>query len=81
MSVYINKNNRTLEPFEESKVREMLSAGQLSPDDAAIRHGETQWQKLDEIISQQMAPTIQTAPKKIAKHCFSAAAFFSSSSF
>jgi GYF domain 2 len=66
MSIYINKNNRQLGPFDESKVREMLAAGQLSPDDAAIRHGETQWQKLGEIIPQTV-PAIQAAPKKSRK--------------
>ena len=67
MEIYISKNNRQLGPFEESKVREMLAAGQLSPDDAAIRHGETQWQKLGEIIPQKTAPAIQAAPKKSRK--------------
>ena len=66
MEIYINKNNRQLGPFEESKVREMLAAGQLAPDDAAIRHGETQWQKLGELIP-QTTPATQVAPKKSRK--------------
>ena len=66
MEIYITKNNRQLGPFEESKAREMLAAGQLSPDDAAICHGETQWQKSSEIIP-QTTPAIQAAPKKSRK--------------
>ena len=50
MSIYISKNNQQSGPFDESKVLEMLSSGQLSPDDFAIRQGGSQWQKLGEMF-------------------------------
>jgi hypothetical protein len=46
MSIYIHKNNQQLGPFEESKVLEMLRNGEVSPNDMAIRQGETEWRKL-----------------------------------
>ncbi len=48
MSVYIQKNNQQLGPFEKLKVMEMLKSGELSPNDSAIRHGENEWQKLSD---------------------------------
>jgi hypothetical protein len=50
MSIYISKNNQQSGPFDESKVLEMLSNGQLSPDDFAVRQGGSQWQKLGEMF-------------------------------
>ncbi len=48
MSIYIQKNNQQLGPFEKSKVMEMLKSGELSPNDSAIKHGENEWQKLSD---------------------------------
>jgi hypothetical protein len=45
MSIYVNKSNQQLGPFEEAKVLEMLRFGQLSPEDLVIRQGQNQWQQ------------------------------------
>lgn len=50
MSIYINRNNQQMGPFEEAKVLEMLKSGQLSPNDLAIRHGASNWQKLGDFF-------------------------------
>ena len=46
MPIYISKNNQQLGPFDDAKVLEMLRRGELSANDAAIRHGENEWRKL-----------------------------------
>lgn len=46
MSIYVYKNNQQTGPFEESKILESLAAGQLSPDDLAIKQGERNWKPL-----------------------------------
>lgn len=46
MQIYVTKNNQQLGPFEETKVLDMLRAGQLSGNDMAFRQGDRQWQKL-----------------------------------
>ncbi len=50
MPVYIHKNNQQSGPFEESRILESLAAGQLSPDDLAIREGEREWKPLKELF-------------------------------
>lgn len=50
MSIYVNKNNQQLGPFDEKKVVEMLKSGQLSTDDLAVRQGEEQWQPLGNLF-------------------------------
>ncbi len=75
MQIYITKNNQQLGPFEEAEVLEMLENGKFSPTDLAIRHGETEWQKLEtfypnvrHIADTQAAATVeQPAPKKSRK--------------
>lgn len=49
MTIYINKNSVQTGPFQEATVLQMLSDGRLSPNDLAIRHGERQWRKLEEL--------------------------------
>lgn len=49
MIIYIHKNNSQMGPFDEAKVLQMLSSGELSPNDMAIRQGEQQWQKLENL--------------------------------
>lgn len=44
--IYIYKDNQQSGPYEDNVVLDQLHAGLLSPDDRAIRHGETQWQSL-----------------------------------
>jgi len=46
MSIYIYKNNQQSGPFEEGRILESLAAGQLSPEDLAIRQGERDWKPL-----------------------------------
>ncbi|CAN5679845.1 hypothetical protein BH20ACI4_BH20ACI4_30600 [soil metagenome] len=75
MSIYINKNNQQIGPFEEAKVLEMLQNGELSPNDLAIRQGDKKWQKLDvfypnagNIAPANIAAAVeQPAPKKSRK--------------
>ncbi len=76
MQIYVSKNNQQLGPFEESKVLEMLGSGELSPNDQAIRHGGSEWQKLGELFPNAgtaasanfaAAATEQSAPKKSRK--------------
>jgi hypothetical protein len=51
MSIYVFKNNQQSGPFEESQVRGWLASGQLSPNDMAVRQGETQWKPLSLLLS------------------------------
>jgi len=44
--IYIHKNNERSGPYEMHVVLDQLQAGLLSPDDMAIRHGETDWKPL-----------------------------------
>lgn len=76
MSIYINKNNQQIGPFEEAKVLEMLDNGELSPNDLAIRQGGSEWQKLGDFYPNagNVAPSNiaaaaveQPAPKKSRK--------------
>lgn len=46
MAIYINRNNQQSGPFEEGVVIAQLQNGELSPDDLAIRQGDSQWQPL-----------------------------------
>ncbi len=39
MSIYINRNGQTSEPFEESVVLNQLSIGESNPDNFGCRHG------------------------------------------
>lgn len=71
MQLYVNKNNQQLGPFDESQVLEMLSIGQLTAADLAIKQGDNQWQKLENYypqFSQKAAAIIpevkETVPKK-----------------
>ncbi len=54
MQIYISKNNRQLGPFDENKVSEMLRAGQVSPQDMAIRSGDRAWQPLYVLFPQKV---------------------------
>ena len=74
MQIYISKNNQQLGPFEESRVLEMINAGELSANDLAIRQGDTEWQKLGNYFPNAgnaapvtLAAVEQTAPKKSRK--------------
>ncbi len=73
MKIYILKNDEQLGPYEESKVLDMLEAGDLLPDDSAIRHGDKNWQKLRDYypevgkIAPKNIPLEETPPKKSRK--------------
>ena len=74
MQIYISKNNQQLGPFEESRVLEMINAGELSANDLAIRQGDTEWQKLGNYFPNAgntapvtLAAVEPTVPKKSRK--------------
>ena len=46
MQIYLFKNNVQTGPFDESAVLDGLRRGDYSPDDLAIRQGDTNWQPL-----------------------------------
>ena len=56
MSIYINKNNQQSGPYEDRIVIDQLRNGMLSPDDLAIRHGGTTWQRLGDIFPEAHPP-------------------------
>lgn len=60
MQMYVNKNNQQLGPFEEAKVLEMLTNGQLSPNDMGIRNGESEWQSLNNLFPSVILTTPQS---------------------
>jgi hypothetical protein len=62
MSIYIYKNNQQTGPFEEGKVLEWLANGQLSPEDLAVKQGESQWKPLKDLFlgAPQKMPESQT---------------------
>lgn len=62
MSIYVHKNNQQLGPFEESKVLEMLNAGELSAQDMAIRQGDKEWRKLGDYYPNVGAPPATPEP-------------------
>ncbi len=67
MQTYINKNGQQSGPFDEGKVLEMLRNGQLSPNDSAIRQGQSQWQTLGVMFpnkGQSPTPNFQTPRPK-----------------
>lgn len=84
MQIYISKNGQQLGPFEEAKVLEMMKTGEVSPNDAAIQQGETQWSKLENLYPNHgnkanvIAPAVVVAaPKKSRKNLmFGCAGFF-----
>ncbi len=73
MQIYVSKNGQQLGPFEEAKVLEMMEKGELAPNDAAIRQGETQWSSLENLYPNAgnkmdvITPPIAAAPKKSRK--------------
>jgi hypothetical protein len=60
--IYIFKNNQQSGPYEEHVVLDQLKSGVLSPDDMAVRHGESQWQPLRAIFP----ATVPVAPQPVA---------------
>lgn len=60
MSIYINKNNQQSGPYEDQIVIDQLRSGQLSPDDMAVKHGGTNWQRLGEMFP-DVVPNKQAA--------------------
>lgn len=56
MQVFINKNGQQSGPFAEDIVLEGLLTGRLSPEDMAIRQGETDWQTLRSMFPNAVLP-------------------------
>jgi hypothetical protein len=50
--IYIYKNNKQSGPYEEHLVLDQLKSGLLSPEDMAVRHGESTWQSLRTMFPQ-----------------------------
>ncbi|HVF47295.1 MAG TPA: DUF4339 domain-containing protein [Pyrinomonadaceae bacterium] len=48
--IYIYKNNARLGPYEEEVVLDKVRVGDLSPDDMAVRHGESEWKPLRVVL-------------------------------
>ena len=59
--MYINKNGQQSGPYEDHVVIDQLRNGMLSPDDQAIRHGETSWQRLGDMFPDARPTTPATA--------------------
>lgn len=59
--IYIYKNNARLGPYEEEVVLDKVRVGDLSPDDMAVRHGESEWKPLRVVL-----PASATAAHKPA---------------
>ena len=57
MPIYINKHGKQSGPYEENVVIDQLRGGMLSPDDMAVRHGDSSWQRLGDLF-----PGIAQAP-------------------
>jgi hypothetical protein len=53
--IYIYKNDQQSGPYEEHIVLEQLKSGVLSPNDLAVRHGETRWQPLSDMFPETIA--------------------------
>jgi hypothetical protein len=56
MSIYIQTNQQSSGPFEESAVAAWLQAGQLSPNVLACREGAREWQPLRTLIPGSAQP-------------------------
>jgi hypothetical protein len=54
MAVYVNKNDQRSGPYEDHVVIDQLRSGMLSPDDVAIRHGDSAWQRLGDMFPDAM---------------------------
>jgi len=61
MPIYIYKNNQQSGPYEEHLVLDQLRSGMLSPDDLAVRHGESQWQPL-RLMFPNVTPAVTPPP-------------------
>jgi hypothetical protein len=46
VSIYIYRNNQQSGPFEENQILQWLASGQLSPEDLAVKQGESDWKPL-----------------------------------
>src|SRR5215207_6739559 len=50
MPIYVNKDNQQSGPYEDHSVIDQLENGMLSPNDLAVRQGESSWQKLGDMF-------------------------------
>lgn len=70
MQIYIFKNNAQTGPFDEKAVLDGLRRGEYSPDDLAIRQGDSSWQPLNilypESIPQPVAFAQPLTPVAVA---------------
>lgn len=61
MQIYLFKNNAQTGPFDEAAVLDGLRRGENSPDDLAIRQGDTNWQPLS-VLYPEAAPSPSFSP-------------------
>jgi hypothetical protein len=50
MPIYINKDNQQSGPYEDQAVIDQLRSGSLSPNDMAIRQGDSSWQRVGDMF-------------------------------
>jgi hypothetical protein len=64
--IYIYKNDKQSGPYEEHVVLDQLKAGMLSPEDMAIRHGESEWSTLRKMFPDAGAQTMPPPPPPVS---------------
>jgi hypothetical protein len=63
MQIYIFKNNVQAGPFDEKAVLDGLRRGEYSPDDLAIRQGDSNWQPLNVLFPEAIPQVAAFAPQ------------------
>jgi hypothetical protein len=63
MQIYIFKNNVQTGPFDENAVLDRLRRGEYSPDDLAIRQGDSNWQPLNVLFPESVPQPAAFAPQ------------------
>jgi len=67
MDMYISINGRQTGPFEEEAVLAQLASGNLSPDDMAIRLGDTGWTRLGDMFAEYRSVRPGMAPSPVVQ--------------
>ena len=66
MSIFVNKDNQQLGPYEDHIVIDQLKSGMLSPNDLGIREGDSAWQKLGDMFPTVRESHSAPAPNAVA---------------
>jgi len=56
MQIHISRKGQQYGPYPEEQARQMLAAGQLSPNDHAMREGDARWVPLGELFGARDEP-------------------------